>query len=500
MDDPTTNKAELLEDSQTPEGFEKNEVRLAKDTSDQSDISSASAGSEAQAPYVDDTEMDSSSIRKHVFELAVPALVEQIFLTLISMADMIMVGRLGPWAITSVGLSNQPMMVAMAVFIALNVGATALVARFVGANEPHEASNVARQALMIAVLMGVILMIVGLVFAEDILLFMGAEDDVIGPGTQYLRIVCMSIPMWAASISLTAALRGAGDTKTPMVVNMSANVINIVLNYVLIFGHFGFPRMGVAGAAVATSLSRLVACVLMVRRVLQGDKAIRITVHDSFRFDPKIVRRILNIGVPAAIEQLVLRSGQLAFAKIVSSFGTSTYAAHQIALNIEGLSFAPGTAFQISSTTLVGQSLGAKNPKKAERIGWETAKIGALVGILVGVIYFFFGGYFAYLYTDDLAVIQLSETALRLIAISQPFMISQFVFTGALRGAGDVKWTLFITMAGFWGVRVLFAYVFAIKLGLGLFGAWLGMASDMIIRCILAGLRFRSGHWKHVRV
>ncbi|MBP8614127.1 MAG: MATE family efflux transporter [Firmicutes bacterium] len=499
MDDPT-NEAEVTENSPLSKGLEEGTAHPAKGTSKLSEPSSVSDRSEVQIGDLEDVGMDSTSIRKHVFELAVPALIEQILLTLISMADMIMVGRLGPWAITSVGLSNQPMMVAMAVFIALNVGATALVARFVGANEPREASNVARQALMIAVSMGVVLMVVGLVFAEDILLFMGAEEDVIGPGTQYLRIVCLSIPMWAASISLTAALRGAGDTKTPMVVNIAANVINIVFNYFLIFGHFGFPKMEVAGAAAATSLSRLVACVFMLNRVFKGDKAIKITIHDSFKFDPKIVKRILNIGIPAALEQLVLRSGQMAFAKIVSSFGTNTYAAHQIALNIEGLSFAPGTAFQISSTTLVGQSLGAKNSRKAERIGWETAKIGALVGVLVGTIYFFFGGYFAYLYTDDVSVIRLSETALRLIAISQPFMISQFVFTGALRGAGDVKWTLFITMAGFWGVRVLFAYVFAIKLGLGLVGAWIGMASDMMIRCVLAGLRFKSGHWKYVKV
>ncbi|HOB31139.1 MAG TPA: MATE family efflux transporter [Bacillota bacterium] len=491
---------DTLENALDSDEVAQGEEQVIEDSSPVSKEDSPSPNSGEKVTMFVDEDEDSASIRKHVFELAIPALVEQILLTLISMVDMIMVGRLGPWAITSVGLSNQPMMLAMAVFIAINVGATALVARFVGAGDAKEASNVARQSLMIAVSMGVVLMILGLIFAPNILLFMGAEHDVIGPGTQYLRIVCLSIPMWAVSISLTAALRGAGDTRTPMVVNITANLVNILFNYLLIFGNLGFPRMEVAGAAAATSLSRLVACILMLSRVFKGDKIIKITIHDSFAFDSEIIKRILNIGVPAALEQLVLRTGQMAFAKIVSSFGTVTYAAHQVALNIEGLSFAPGTAFQIASTTLVGQSLGAKNPDKAERIGWETAKVGALVGVFVGVIYFFFGGYIAYLYTDDLTVIHLAETALKLIAISQPFMISQFTFTGALRGAGDVKWTLIITMAGFWGIRVLTAYILAIRLNLGLMGAWIGMALDMIVRCILAAMRFRTGHWKYIRV
>ena len=308
-------------------------------------------------------------------------------MTFVSMADMIMVGRLGPWAITSVGLSNQPMFVAMSVFIALNVGATALVARFVGAGEPHEASKVAKQALMIAVIMGVVLAAVSVSFAGEILHFMGAEEDVIGPGTSYLKVVCLGLPVWAVTISLTAALRGAGDTRTPMTVNIVANLVNVVGNYLLIYGHLGLPRLEVKGAAVATTISRIVASILILAKVLKGGKVIKITVRDSFKFDMPIIKRILNVGIPAAIEQAVMRSGQMTFARIVSSFGTNTYAAHQIALNIEGFSFTPGMSFQIASTTLVGQSLGAKN-RQGRASGWEAVRIGAIVGVFTGLMYF----------------------------------------------------------------------------------------------------------------
>ncbi|HHY12108.1 MAG TPA: MATE family efflux transporter [Firmicutes bacterium] len=443
---------------------------------------------------------DTPALRSQIINLALPALIEQTLMTLVSMADMIMVGRLGPWAITAVGLSNQPMFVAMSVFIALNVGATALVARFVGAGEPEEASKVARQALMIAVIMGFILAVIGLSSAGGILHFMGAEEDVIGPGTEYLRVVCMGLPVWAVSISLTAALRGAGDTRTPMTVNIVANLVNVVGNYLLIYGHLGLPRLGVKGAGVATTISRAVACALMLSKVIKGDKVIKISRGDSFKFDSGIIKRILNVGIPAALEQVVMRSGQMTFARIVSSFGTITYAAHQIAINIEGFSFTPGFSFSIASTTLVGQCLGAKNPDRAERVGWEAVRIGAFTGIATGIVYFFFGKYFAYLYTDDATVMALAAGALKIIALVQPFMLSNFILMGGLRGAGDTRWTLYITMAGFWGLRVVTAYLLAIKMGMGLYGAWIGMALDMVGRATLAGLRFRAGGWKHTRV
>ncbi len=451
-------------------------------------------------PVIKDFVEDRPALRKQIVNLAIPALIEQTLMTLVSMADMIMVGRLGPWAITSVGLSNQPMFVAMSVFIALNVGATALVARFVGAGEPEEASKVARQALMIAVIMGMALAVVGFALSGEVLRFMGAEDDVIGPGTEYLRVVCLGLPVWAVSISLTAALRGAGDTTTPMTVNIVANLVNVVGNYLLIYGHLGLPRLEVKGAAIATTISRAVACGLILSKVLKGDKIIKISTRDSFKFDSGIIKRILNVGIPAALEQVVMRSGQMTFARIVSSFGTNTYAAHQIALNIEGFSFTPGMAFSIASTTLVGQNLGARNPDRAERVGWETVKIGASIGVITGIVYFFFGKYFAYLYTDDEAVMALAAGALKIIALVQPFMLSMFILRGGLRGAGDTRWTLLMTIAGFWGMRVVSAYLLAIKLNLGLYGAWIGMALDMIVRCILAGLRFRAGGWKYARV
>jgi len=443
---------------------------------------------------------DRTEIRRRIVNLALPALAEMTLMTLVSMADMIMVGRLGPWAITAVGLSNQPMFVAMSVFMSLNVGATALVARAIGARKPEEAFKVARQALVIASVLGAVLAVLGVAFAGQILSLMGAQPDALVPGTTYLRIVAAAVVFQGATFSLGASLRGAGDTKTPMSVNTIANLVNLVGNYVLIHGHFGFPRLEVAGAAVATFLSRLVGFVLIMRTVFSHRGAIKMSVTDNFGYDRETVRRILKVGLPAALEQLVMRSGQMIFARIVSSFGTVTYAAHQVALNVEGLSFSPPQAFQTAATALTGQSLGAKKPDAAMRVGKEARFIGICMAAITGSILFFLGRYVVQLYTDDPTVITLSSSMLKIIAFAQPFMATNFVLAGALRGAGDTRWTLYITMAGIWGVRVVAAYLLALRFGMGLTGAWIAMALDMTTRAILVNLRFSAGHWTKINV
>ncbi len=479
--------------SETPNELPEQSLAIDYDTSDD-EIEIALPAYEA------DLSDDRVEIRKQVIDLALPALAEMMLMTLVNMADMIMVGRLGPWAITAVGLSNQPLFVAMSVFMSLNVGATALVARSIGAKDPDDAFKVARQALVIATGLGALLSLIGVVFAPQILSFMGAEADALGPGIAYFRIVAAGVIFQGAAMSLGASLRGAGDTKTPMSANMVANLVNLVGNYLLIYGHFGFPRLDVVGAAIPTTLSRFVALVLILHKVFGHQGAVKMSLTDSFRLDKETLGRILKIGLPAAGEQLVMRSGQMLFARIVSSFGTVVFAAHQVAINAESLSFNPPMAFQTAATALCGQSLGAKKPERAMTVGREARTLGFCMSAVTGAILFFLGRYIVFMYTDDPIVMDLSSSMLKIIAIAQPFMAMNFVLAGALRGAGDTKWTLYITMAGIWGVRLAFAYILALKLNMGLTGAWIAMALDMVTRALLVNARFRTGHWTKLRV
>lgn len=421
-------------------------------------------------------------------------------MTFVSMADMIMVGGLGPAAITSIGLSNSPVFFAMAAFSAISVGSTALVARHIGASEHKEANLMARQSFMLSVILSLLFTLLAFVAAPYVMGWMGADPEVKQIGASYIRISTSTFGFAIISMIMNGVLRGAGDTKTPMRVNIVANLVNVVFNYLLITGKFGFPALGVNGAAAATALSRLVGGILVLRVLISGKLIVHISLRDRWQLDWPAIKRMMNIGIPAMLEQLVMRGGQLLFARVVSALGTLAYAAHSIANNAESLSFMPGFGFAMAATTLIGQNLGAKSPERAEHSGYECVKIAAAIMGFVGIFFFLVPGAFVGLYTDDPDVIRMASSVLRLIAVSQPFLAASMVFAGALRGAGDTRWVLIITTIGIWCVRLALAYVLCITLDYGLMGAWLAMSADLMLRSVLVWLRYRTGLWKTLRV
>ena len=437
---------------------------------------------------------------REVIKLAAPALAEQVMMSLIGMADMIMVSRIGPAAIAAVGLTNQPMMFAMAIFMALNVGTTAVVARHVGANESDAANETARQSLILVGILGIIMATIMFFGAEWVLSFMGAQPDTMVYAVPYFRIVAVSMVFNTIQMSVNSMVRGAGDTKSPMANNMAVNIINLVGNFLLINGIWFFPKLGVTGAAVATAFSRFVGSIMALSLVLIPGKRITVSFRERFHFNWDIAARVAKVGFPAAIEQLIMRGGMIIFTRTISGLGTVTYAAHQVALNITSLSFTTGQGFAMSATSLVGRSLGAKKPDMAEMLANSAHKLAMMVSGAVAVILFFFGKQVALLYSNDLAVITQAAIALRIIALVQPSQSTQFVLAGALRGAGDTKWPLYSTIIGVWGFRVLLSYVFVQILGYGLVGAWVAMAVDQFARSSIILYRFRSNKWKHVRV
>ncbi len=444
--------------------------------------------------------LSKNEVRKVVWLLAAPTLAEMFLVSLTGMADMIQVGRLGAAAITSVGLTNQPMMLLQSIFQALNVGTTALVARFIGMGKSKEASDTLKQTFYVTILLGLITSLFAGAFGSLILKFMGAEPDVIAVGTPYFQVVGYGFIFNAIAMAIASALRGAGDTRTPMTVNLVANLVNICFNAILIWGLFGFPRWGVFGAGVATTFSRFVAAVWFLIIAVKGEKSLRLDLKERYKPDLQILSRIYQIGLPAALEQLVLRTGQVMFAKVVSSLGTVTFAAHQVAMNILSLTFMPGQAFATSATTLVGQYLGAERPDDAERCANTSRNMAMAIGIFMALVFLFFGKYIAWLYTGDMAVVLVSALVLKIYAVAQPAQSTQFVLAGGLRGAGDTTYPLYSTAAGMWIGRVFLGWFFVNVTHWGLAGAWLGMALDQFLRGILIYLRFQTGKWKDIKV
>lgn len=447
------------------------------------------------------SEVNSGMLYNDVIQIAWPSLIELTLTQLASMVDLMMVGSLGPWAITAVGLTMQPKFLMMTMFMAMNVGATALVARYKGQDRPEKANIILSQAMFLTLTLSIIFSIIGYVFAEPMIKFMGASDaESLWGGSTYLKIQMIGFLPMALTTTITATLRGVGDSKTAMKYNLVGNLINVILNYTLIYGHFGFPAMGIAGASLATIIGQGVAFILGARVILRKDGYLYLRIKDVFRPRMKYLKRIFNIGVPAMIEQIVMRAGIIIYSKTVASLGTVVFATHQIAMNIMALSFMSGQAFSVSATSLVGQSLGKKRPDMAQAYSSRTRRIGMIVAMTMGAVFFLFGKQIVGLYSDDLVVVTEGARILKIVALIQPFQSSQFILAGALRGAGDTRTTAIITFVTVLILRPGLAIIAINFLELGLIGAWLALASDQFFRSLLIVLRYNSGKWKNIKI
>ena len=446
-------------------------------------------------------EVNSKMLYQDVVRIAWPSIVELTLTQLASMVDMMMVGQLGPWALSAVGLTTQPKFLLMTMFMAMNVGATAMVARYKGAGEPEKANAILRQAFLLSLVASVIASAVGFFAAEPMVRFMGAADaESLAGGTIYLQIQMIGFVFMALTSTITATLRGIGNSRTAMVYNLVANGVNVVFNYLLIYGHFGFPRMEVAGASLATIIGQFVAFILAMAAVCNKKGYLCLRLTDDWRPNKEHLLSIWNIGAPAMVEQLVMRAGIIIYSKTVASLGTVAFATHQVCMNIQALSFMNGQAFAVSATSLVGQSLGKKRPDMAQAYALRTRRIGMVFSLIIALIFFFFGGPIVRLYSDEAQVISTGAQILILVAFIQPPQASQFILAGALRGAGDTRATAFYTFITVLLVRPGLALIMVHLFHWGLWGAWFALAADQLLRSLLVLRRYHSGKWKQVLV
>ncbi|MGB8647360.1 MAG: MATE family efflux transporter, partial [Anaerolineae bacterium] len=295
-------------------------------------------------------------------------------------------------------------------------------------------------------------------------------------------------------------LRGAGDTRTPMLVTGAINIVNIVLDYGLIFGNLGLPKLGAIGSAYATSTARGVGALLILYVLFKRGSVIKLNWRKGWRIRPTSVKRILNIGWPTATEQIIFQFGFLVFSAMVVSLGTDDLAAMQVAFNIANWSNLPAFAFGVAALTLVSQSLGANDVPRAEATVKQSLRNSMIWMCVMGTAFILFRRQFFGMYTDDVNVITLGEMIMVFIAIAQPLQSITFVTASALRGAGDTRAPMVITGVGVWVIRVGVGYILGIRLGLGLFGVWIGWLADFTMRAVLLQLRWRAGRWKGIRI
>jgi MATE family multidrug resistance protein len=438
-------------------------------------------------------------IRRDVLNLALPAMGEQLLSMMVGIVDTFLVGHLGAAPLAAVGLANQWVFMATMLFGAIATGSTALIARFIGAREPDQANEVLRQSILLGALIGLIATLLGLSLAQQAVTLLGAEEVVIGLGTSYLRVVSSIFFFSTLMFIGNASLRGAGDTKTPLLVMLVVNGVNIVVAWTAINGPFGLPQLGVVGSALGASTGRLVGGLLVIGILLRGRANIRLKLA-NLRPDWALIRRILRVGLPSGLEQLLFRTGHMVFARILAELGTVAYAANQVAMNGWSLSFMPGFGFALAATTLVGQSLGAEDPEGAQRRGYTAYRMGAALMATVGLAFLLFPAQIVGFFTNDPQIIAIGTMPLRMVGLIQPLLAASMVFSGGLRGAGDTRWPMVITGGSIWLVRLPLAYLFALLLDWGLPGAWTALALDLSLRGLLNFLRFRGGRWKAVKV
>ncbi|MFH5181781.1 MATE family efflux transporter [Paenibacillus sp. TAB 01] len=443
---------------------------------------------------------DSKAVRQVIFRLAGPALVEMVLINITQMLNMIMVGRVGAEAVAAVGLTTQPFLLLLSLFMALNIGTTVIVARSVGAGRLDDANRAAGQALLLNAIFAILVSAVSTHYAEGLLLLMGATPDVLAEGLQYAHIIYLSTGLTMITTAMTAILRGAGDTRTPMKINVVANLLVLLIGYPLIYGFAGLPKWGITGAATATIIAQSVSVVWVMRVLLSGKFAVRIALAHVFKWDRPIIARIVKIGFPTSLEQVIMRVGMLIFVKVAASLGTIALASTQIAFNIFGMTFMPGMAFSIAASTLVGQALGAGKPQLAEQYGWQVRKFGMWVAGAMGVAFIACAPYIMMLYTTDSEIIDRGVVALRIMGLIQISQATQFILGGALRGAGDTRFPLYSTLIGVWGFRVLLSLLFVYVFKWDVAGLWVAAAADQCIRSVFIYLRFKKGIWKQVKV
>ena len=450
----------------------------------------------------------SKELYQDIIRIAWPSFIELLLTQLASMVDLMMVGsmggkanpEIGTQALAAVGLTTQPKFLLMTAFIAMNTGVTALIARNKGTNDSKQANLVVRQGLLFTFCATIILSILGFLFAKPMVLFMGSTEEIVTKwATQYLQIQMIGFLSFALTSTITASLRAVGDSKTCMIYNLIANVVNVIFNWLLIYGNLGFPELGVAGASLATVIGQVVAFIMAFAVILKGNGFLKLEFKLGFKPNKIVLGNMLNIGFPAMIEQLLMRAGMIIFAKTVASLGTTAYATHQVCMNIQALSFMTGQAFAVSATTLMGQSLGKRRTDMAQAYCSRTRKVGLVFSIILALVFIFFGGQIVGLYNSDPEIIRIGGKIMLFVAFLQPFQSAQFIIAGGLRGAGDTRATAIVTFFTVLLVRPI-AAIILVNSGLGLYGAWLALAIDQIMRSGLILFRYNSGKWKLIKL
>lgn len=426
-----------------------------------------------------------------ILALAIPAIIEMALNTLVGIVDTIMVSRLiGLTGLAAVGFANQLIFTVIFIFSSFNSGATAMIARSFGEKNMDKLNRVLGQNVMLNLLIGIVIMVLSYIFAPNLLSIFDISAEVMTMAVSYFRIVALGIVFMFISNAAKASLRGASDTQTPMMITVLINGLNIIGNYVLMTGFWIFPNLGIQGAAISTTISRLIEVVFFLVILLRGKNGVQLHLP-NLRLTKEIFKPLWNLSSSAALEQIMMQLSFLLSSVILSELDTLSEGAFRILLNIESLSFMPAVGISIATASLVGKTLGERDEKRALHTGYTAGILGVIWGIFMGLIFFSFPGFILKFFTTDPAVIQLSIPTMFVMGLNQAPLAFSIVMSGALRGGGDTRGAMLIGGTRLWLMFIPLCYIFMLTFGYGISGMWYAEISSLLVFDFIIFRRFQ---------
>ena len=447
------------------------------------------------------------SMYKKVLQIAWPAALEGLLLTLMNSFDTMMVGKLGPAAITSVGLCAQPRMIILLVAQAICTGTMAVIARRKGEGRQDAANSCLRQSLLLVTFIGILMTVLGVALANPLLRLAGGTEETLPDAVIYFQVISLAFIPNCWAICICSAMRGIGKTRITMVVNVSANLVNIFLNYCLISGHLGFPALGVKGAAIATAIGTCVSSVIAIVVVMRKSGYLSLRPFKGFRFDKSTLGSIIKVGSGTILESVCMRIGFLLNGKLIAGVGTAAFAASQIVGQVSSLTFCLGDGVSSACTSLVGQSLGANTKKKAMAYVRVGERISIFMSIAIMLFAFFGRNWLPTLFTDDRLVIYGCAVSFIVLLFGIYPQNMRVMLAGCLRGAGDVRYVAFVSLISVAILRPLLTFICCYPLNkafpaaqFAFTGPWISFVIDALVRWILLHIRVNKGQWVNIRL
>jgi len=436
--------------------------------------------------------------KSNFYRLLFPALAEGVLAQLFHLVDSMMLGQMtnSTVSVAAVGLCVAPINLMISVSNAFFIGTTATVAWYYGAKEKKNMRTVAWQSMIIATGIALVASLVSIIFASPIMKFVCGNGETFEVAASYYRINAYGFFFQILTFNITAILRGIGISKTSMIYNLTGGLCNVVLNYLLIYGKFGFPEMRADGAALATSISKFISFAFALLVLLFANSEINLKYGINKKTDTLIKKRLLPIGATAAGEQIVLQSGAVLTAKIIAVLSTSDIAASQIVANMESFAWVTGAASQIAVTSLFGRALGEGNIPKAKSFLKLALKCALIFAGVEVVIFCTLGTPMASLFTNDVSIYPIVSTLMIIGATSLPFVNSHQTISGALRSAGDSVAPLIASLISLWVFRVALGYLLIHVFDFGIYMYKICLTADQFVRCTIVAIFYLTGHWK----